>query len=123
MQIPGALHWLILLVGMYAIVKFVGGYVNNRPFTVTDRRLVTIFSGLMDLQATVGLIYFLWNGFSAIGFPIHRILHGTVMLVAVFIPHLSLQWKNADDSTRHLNNFYLLLASFLLMLVGLSLIP
>jgi hypothetical protein len=127
MQILRTLHWLIpwliLIVGIYAIVRFAGGFINDRPFTASNQRLVILFSGLMDLQAAVGLIYFLWIGFSAIGFPLHRILHGTVMLVAVIIPHFSSRWKNADDSTRHLNNFYLLLTSFLLMLVGLSLIP
>jgi len=77
----------------------------------------------MDLQGALGLVFFLGTGFAGIGFPIDRILHGTVMLFAVVIPHLSAIWRDADDKTLFLNNFYILLASFLLMLVGLSLIP
>lgn len=115
--------WLILAIGMYAIVRFVHGYLNEDAFTDKDRRLVIVFSGLMDLQATIGLIYFLWSGFIGIGFPAFRILHGMVMFVAALIPHLSSRWNDADNPTRHLNNFYLLLASFFLMLVGISLIP
>jgi hypothetical protein len=39
------------------------------------------------------------------------------------ILRLSDLWKNADDSTRYLNNFYVLLASFIVMLVGIALVP
>ena len=115
--------WLILALGMYAIVKFVRGYMNEVAFTDADSRLVIVFSGLMDLQALIGLSYFLWSG-SIIGiFPTYRIGHGIIMLIAVIIPHFSPLLKDADSSTRYINNFYLLLASFLLMLVGISLIP
>ena len=118
-----SIPWLILTIGMYAIVKFVRGYMNEVAFTDADSRLVIIFSGLMDLQALIGLIYFLWSGFIIDAFPAYRIGHGIIMLIAAIIPHFSPLWKDTDSSTRYINNFYLLLASFLLMLVGISLIP
>ena len=127
MRFFGSAHWLIpwliLVVGMYAIIKFVRGYINEGEFTDTDQRLVSMITGLLDLQATVGLVYFLWSGYVGIGFPTFRFTHGIVMFVAVVIPHFSSRCKNADSSTRFINNFYLLFASFLLMLVGISLIP
>jgi len=115
--------WLILAIGLYAIVKFVRGYMNEDMFTDKDRRLIMVFSGLLDLQALIGLIYFLWVGFYTSIFPSYRVFHGIIMFIAAVIPHFSPLWKDADDSTRYINNFYLLLASFLLMLVGISLIP
>ena len=116
------LPWLILVIGMYAVIRFARGYIRETVFTKTDQRLVAVFSGLMDLQGALGLIFFLVSGLEGIGFPSNRILHGSVMLVAVIIPHISSRWGDADDQTRHLNNFFGILSSFLLMLVGLSLI-
>jgi len=58
MKIIDAAHWLIpwpiLIVGLTAIYRFARGHVNERPFTEEDRRLVLIFSGLLDLQARSG---------------------------------------------------------------------
>lgn len=123
----GALHWvvpwLILVVGMYCIIRFVRGHINESIFTKTDRRLVAVFTGLMDLQGVFGLVFFFGTGFAGIGFPTYRILHAIVMFIAAMIPHLSILWQDSDDKTLFINNFYILLASFLLMLVGLSLIP
>lgn len=116
------LPWLILVLGMYSVVRFARGYINEFPFTKTDQRLIAIFSGLLDLQAALGLTFFLITGFEGIGFPSNRIMHGTVMLFAAVAPHFSSRWVDADDKTRHLNNFFLVLSSFLLMLLGLSLI-
>jgi Na+/H+ antiporter NhaC len=115
--------WLILVVGMYALVKFVRGFIDKSVFTDIDQRLFTRYSGLLDLQAMLGLGYFLWSGFVTDDFPVHHVLHGVTMFVAAVIPHFSSHWKASDDSTRFLNNFYLLLASFLIMLVGISFIP
>ena len=116
------LPWLILVIGMYAVIRFARGYIRETVFTKTDQRLVAVFSGLMDLQGALGLIFFLVSGLEGIGFPSNRILHGSFMLVAVVIPHISSRWGASDDQTRHLNNFFGILSSFLIMLVGLSLI-
>ena len=107
---------------MYAVIRFARGYIGESVFTKTDQRLVAVFSGLMDLQGALGLIFFVVTGLEGIGFPTNRILHGSVMFVAVVIPHISSRWGDSDDQTRHLNNFFGILSSFLLMLVGLSLI-
>jgi len=127
MQILSIAHWvipwLVLIVGMYAIVRFVRSYLDESIFTDVDRRLMIVFSGLVDLQALIGLTYFMWTGFIIGSFPAYRIFHGITMFLAAVIPHLSPLWKDENDSTRFINNFYLLLASFLIMIVGISLIP
>jgi len=115
--------WLILTVGLYAVVKFVRGYIDKQIFSDADRKLFSTFRDLMRLQGLTGLIYFLWTGFVTKDFPLYRISHAILMLVAAMILRLASLWKNEDDATRYLNHFYLLLASFLIMLVGISLIP
>lgn len=116
--------WLILVVGMYTFVRFVRGHIDDQTFTGADRRLVIVFTGLMDLQAAAGLLFFLSSGSASVGYPVYRILHGIVMFIAVVIPHLSFFWQAPDESsTPYINYFYFLLASFLLMLVGMAIIP
>jgi hypothetical protein len=117
-----SLPWLILVIGLYSIVRFTRSYINEASFTKTDQRLIAVFSGLLDLQAALGLIFFLVTGLEGIGFPSNRILHGSVMLVAAIVPHFSSRFADVDDRSHHLNNFFIMLASLLLMLVGLSLI-
>lgn len=127
MRFFGSAHWLvpwfILLVGLYTIIRFVRGYLNEDTFTNKDRRLMSAFVGLLDLQATTGLAYFLWSWVDGIQYPTSVSLHAMIMFIAAVIPHLARRLKTADSPTRYLNNFYIMLASFLLMLVGLSLIP
>ena len=41
---------------------------------------------------------------------------------AALVAHLTRRWESADDQTRFLNNFYVLLASFALMMIGVTLV-
>lgn len=127
MQYFGSAHWLvpwfILLVGLYSIIRFARGYLNEATFTATDRRLMSVFVGLLDLQATTGLIYFLWRGSDGMHYSTTVSVHAIIMFIAAVIPHSACRLKAVDNPTRYLNNFYIMLASLLLMLVGLSFIP
>ena len=92
------LRWLVLLVAVVAIVKFLMGWLRRSPYIGMDRGLMAGFTGLMDLQVALGIIFLLWNGFTGTGFPRFRLEHGLVMIVAAVVAHLSARWKNADDS-------------------------
>lgn len=116
------LRWLILLLAVITIAKYLIGWFGNSPFKSMDRGLMSGFSGLMDLQVTLGIILLLWIGFTGGGFPISRILHGVVMMVAAVIAHLSARWKNADDRTRFQNNLFVIVASLVLIVVGIVLL-
>ena len=68
LMLHSILRWIILLVAVVAIVKFALGWLRGGTFNGVDRGLTIGFSGLMDLQVTLGVIYFLWNGFAARAF-------------------------------------------------------
>lgn len=91
------LRWGIVLVGLAALVKFLIGWARRSAFTKMDRGLSAGFSGLMDLQVTLGFILFFWSGLSGAGFPLYRIEHMTVMLVAAILGHLPAFRKNAQN--------------------------
>jgi hypothetical protein len=116
-------RWLVLLVAAIAIAKFLIGWLGRGPFKGVDRGLMSGFSGLMDLQVTLGVIFLLWNGFSGVGFPSYRIAHAVIMIIAAVLAHLSARWKNADDATRFRNNLFVIAGSLILVLIGISVLP
>jgi hypothetical protein len=117
------IRWLILLVGVIAIVKFLVGWLRGGTFKGMDRGLMSGFNGLLDLQGTLGLIFLVWNGLSGVGFPGYRIAHTMLMIAAMAVAHLSSRWKNADDMTRFRNNLFVIVGSLILVLVGISVLP
>lgn len=118
------LRWVILLVAVVAIVKFTIGWLKGGPFKGMDRGLVSGFSGLMDLQVLLGLIFLIWNGLAPnVGFPRHRIEHAFIMIVAAVVAHLSARWKKAEDKIRFRNSLFVILASLALVLIGIFTLP
>ncbi len=119
------LRWLILLVAAVAIVRFALGWLRGGEFKGMDRGLASGFSGLMDLQATLGIIFLLWNGFAegGAGFPLFRIEHGVVMILAAAVAHLPARWKNADPKRRFRNTLFTVIGSILLVILGLTVLP
>ncbi len=113
----------IMLVAVIAIVKFALGWLRGGQFKGMDRGLTAGFSGLMDLQVTLGLILFLWSGFAGVGFPTYRIEHAVTMIIAAVVAHLPARWKNANDKTRFRNNLFTIIAVLVLVLIGISLLP
>ena len=117
------IRWLVLLIAVIAIVKFLIGWLRGSQFKGMDRGLMAGFNGLMDLQMALGIIFLLWAGFSGVGFPFLSILHGLIMFAAAAIAHMSARWKNADDMTRFRNNLFVIVGSLILVLIGISVLP
>lgn len=117
------IRWLVFLIAVIAIVKFLIGWLRGSQFKGMDRGLMAGFNGLMDLQITLGLILLLWSGFAGLGFPFLRILHGLIMIAAAAVAHMSARWKNADDMTRFRNNLFVIVGSLILVLIGISILP
>ncbi len=118
-----AIRWLIIAVGVLAIIKFSIGWAGNSLFKGVDRGLASGFSGLMDVQVLLGLIYFVWNGVTITGFPIYRILHGIIMLGAVVAAHLPARFKALQDKLRFQYSAFAILGSIILVLIGVSILP
>jgi hypothetical protein len=116
-------RWLILLVAVLAIIKFVIGWMRGGAFNGMDRGLMAGFSGLMDLQATLGIVLLLWSGFAGVGFPGFRIVHGLIMIIAAVLAHMSAYWKNAADAIRFRNNLFLIIGSLILVVIGIAVLP
>jgi len=117
------LRWLILIAGLVAIVKFALGWLRGGIFKGMDRGLAAGFSGLMDLQATLGIILLIWGGLAGIGFPMFRIEHTVTMLVAAGVAHLHAMWKNSEDKIRFRNSLFIILDTLIIILIGVARLP
>lgn len=117
------LRWLILIVALVAAVKFALGWLRGGAFKGMDRGLASGFSGLIDLQVTLGIIYLIWNGLAGEGFPMFRIEHAIAMIIAAVVAHLPVRWKDADDKTRFRNSLFVVLDVLIIIFIGLAFLP
>jgi len=93
LMIHSIVRWLIVIVGVVALVKFSIALVQKSEFGKMDRGLSSGFSGLMDLQVMLGLLYFIITGLGSAGFPMYRIEHMVTMLLAATAGHAPAMFK------------------------------
>lgn len=117
------LRWLIVIVAVIAVVKFAVGWMRGGAFKGMDRALAAAFSGLLDLQATLGIIMLVGFGLAGEGFPRVRLEHASAMLLAVALGHLPARWKKADDKIRFRNTLFCILGALLVIYIGVALLP
>lgn len=120
LTIHSSLRWIILVVAVLAIVKFAFGWVMNSPFKGMDRGLAAGLSGLLDAQALLGLVYFLWDGFSGAGFPGYRWEHMVIMLVAAALGHVPSRLKALGARQRFFYSLIAILGALALIYLGIA---
>jgi hypothetical protein len=116
-------RWLVLTFAVISVLKFAWGWLHGGGFKSVDRALTILLAIFIDIQATLGLTYFLWTGFNRDSFPRFRFEHATAMFLALVCIHLPLFWKNMDDKVRFRNAFFSIIASIALILFGISRLP
>jgi len=120
LAIHSLVRWIIIVVAVIALIKFAVGWAANHLFKAMDRGLASGFSGLMDLQVLLGLVYLIWNGIAAAGFPAYRIEHGATMIIAAGVAHLPARFKSLNDRLRFQYSFFAVLGSLVLVGIGIS---
>jgi hypothetical protein len=121
LMLHSIVRWIIVVLGLIAIVKFLVGMTRKGEFDKMDRGLSAGFSGLIDLQVMLGLLYFFITGFGGVGFPFFRIEHMVTMLVAAAVAHAPSMFKNAAN--KYAVAFYSVLGTMILIVIGVSFLP
>jgi hypothetical protein len=116
-------RWLLVLVSLAVVGRFAWGGLRRTKFAKLDQGLISGFGGLMDLQATLGLVFFLWSGFAQSYFPPYRFEHAVTMLLALAVAHLPARWKKASDEIRFRSGLLATLGALALIVVGVFLLP
>jgi hypothetical protein len=122
-MIHSLVRWLIVIIAAVAAVKFGLGWYRGDKFQSMDRGLAAGFSGMLDLQVTLGLIYFIWDGIAVEGFPAFRIEHAIIMIVAAVVAHLHVMWKDTEDKIRFRNSLFIVLDVLILIFIGVAILP
>lgn len=123
LDIHSVVRWLVVAVSLISLVWFTLVWLRGTRNEKADRGLMAAFSGLIDLQVTIGLILILWSGFAGAGFPRYRIEHAFIMIIAAVVAHLSMRWRNAEMQTRARNNVVLIMGVLVVVFIGVSLLP
>ena len=111
-------RWLIVLIGAGAVIKFLVGWLRHSTYLPIDRVLMSVYTGLLDLQLLLGIILLISGGLEQ-----YRIEHAVTMIIAVTLAHLSRIWRDKQDSIKYRNNFGAIVLGLLLIFAGVSLQP
>jgi hypothetical protein len=122
LMLHSLVRWVIVLVAIVAAVKFAPGWLRGGAFGKMDKGLASGYAGLLDLQGALGLIYLLWDGYAGGGWPLGRLEHTGLMIVAIVLAHLSARLPAANDKLRFRNLFLGVVGSLVLIVLGVALI-
>lgn len=108
------LRYLVLLVGLAALVYFATGLATKRPVTKAVRILGSAFAGLLDLQITLGIIMVAmgWYYPALIG-------HIVMMLLAAGVTHALLVVNRKRPEPGYLLPLIAVVAAFVLIIGGI----
>ena len=105
-------RYLVLLVGLIAIVWFVWGLGTNRPFSRPAPAMFAVFVGLLDLQALMGIVLLIGGQR-----PPEIWGHVACMVLALVLAH-SMK-KASRDSTAYARPLLGVAGSLALIVVGI----
>ena len=117
------IRWLIVVAAVAAVVFFGYGWLAKKYNQKTARILSSAYSGLLDLQVLLGLIFMVWTGVSGAGFPRFRLEHMFMMIIAAVVAHLPSRWRSGASQVYYRNTFLVILLSLVLIYVGVALLP
>jgi hypothetical protein len=113
-------RWLVTLVAIALLIRLIIGLARKLPFDRSATGLMSAFSGLMDVQMLLGVLFFVLDGLGKTGFPPYRWEHAVTMILAVMAAHIPARWKQKEDAIRTRNTLIAVAVSLLLIFIGVA---
>ncbi len=123
LEIHSLVRWVVVGISLLALVWFALVWLRALRNEKLDRGLMAAFSGLIDVQVLIGIIYILWSGLAGAGFPSYRLEHAAIMIIAAVVAHLSMRWRKVAVQLRARNNLALIVGVLILVFIGVSRLP
>lgn len=114
-------RWLVVIVGIVAMVKLALGWFGKKPFTKTDNTLAMLFSTAVDIQILIGLITLVVLSIQE-GFERIFVEHAFIMILALVAVHLPMRWRKAADDVRFRNTFLSFVVALVLIFIGVAMV-
>lgn len=93
----------LLLIALIGVIMAIVGLVRKKVLEKPENIFGMVYAGLLDLQALLGLIQFIWlltkTGTSLLTSAF--ILHPILMILAVVVVHASRVWRSSPIPIRH----------------------
>ncbi|MFZ1401371.1 MAG: hypothetical protein WAS33_30985 [Candidatus Promineifilaceae bacterium] len=113
--IHGEIRWLVAIMAVIVIVKFVIGLLQKSEYKSMDRGLMSGLVGLIDVNFLLGLILLFSYGFDSPA----RLEHAGTMFIAVLLAHSNAAWRKSEDSAKKFrNNLILVIVVLALVFAG-----
>jgi len=134
LAIHSYLRWIILILGVVAVAKAIGGWLGRKPWGASDQKLGMFFVTGLDLQLLVGVVLFLFFSpltdamFQEPGAAMKNTVtrffsveHTVMMVIAVALAHIGRvrARRAADPVAKHRTTAIFLGLSLLVMLAGI----
>lgn len=134
LHLHDGLRWLILLVFLIAVIKFIAGWLGDQPWKKLDNILSLTLTSLMDLQLLTGLVlYFFLSPVTKIAFSdfggamknpdlrFYAVEHLTMMLIAVVLVHIgrAKAKKTVFNKDKFKMSAIFILLAFIVILAGI----
>jgi hypothetical protein len=122
MQIIDTIHRylgeLMLLIALLGVILAIIGLVRKKAWNKPEDIFGMIFAGLLDLQALLGLINWVYRLINGAPLSLAYILHPLFMIAAVVVVHASRKWRTMPVPIRHRAQLAAYGLSLVLIFVG-----
>lgn len=118
-------RWIFLAVAVVAVVMFVLGLIQKRPWSKQANTLLNAYSSVLSLQWLFGLILLIsWGSISGFN-QRHFWEHLTVQTIAVIVANAHHGWRRRElpDAKRWRNGLIIIVISLALIIVGITVLP
>lgn len=112
-------RWVVVIAALAALVKFALGWLQRKNPDALDRRLVMAFTTVIDIQVLLGIIVVILIAMGGV-VGMTTIEHVVTMVIAAVVAHLSAMWRKRDDNVMLRNNFFVVLATLVLIVAGVA---
>lgn len=126
-------RWLVLVVGIYAVVRAFLGWLGKKPWGKSDHSAGVSFTSIIDIQVLLGLVLYFVSPITTGGLRnfgdamkvadvrFFLVEHSLIMIVALVVAHIgrAQSKKAASDLSKHRRAALWFLASLVLVLVAI----
>lgn len=116
-------RWLIILTALVTLGFFAYAWLAKKKAKKLSRILPAAYSGLLDAQAALGLVYMFLLAAKGAGFPRFRLEHMTVLILAVIVTHLPSRWRKKGSKNFERNTLLAVFVSLVLIYIGVAILP
>ncbi|HWQ34112.1 MAG TPA: hypothetical protein VNQ79_14775 [Blastocatellia bacterium] len=123
LSLHSIIRWIVVIAALVAAVALALTWLGNKQNSRTDRVAMSVFTGLLDTQALIGIVLLAWMSSAGGAFPRYRMEHAATMIIAVIVAHLSALWRRSVSVVRARNNLFLVIIVLLLIWAGVQRLP